>query len=245
MRAHYLCYFGLREESKNMKVLLDLLIRCIQEILMYLLNRGLFWVQEQCISLTFAKLLAAFSQQKWHSDPISFIIGLFPNQITSIRNVAPLITSTELKHALLLFEQSIEVIGLDDGIRKFCIWNAFLWLEPVGYGLSTQQRPHSEVFANITQVSDRVHIPIKIIIILDLKGTTDTLLNLFLIYLIQTMILPDILLNVIVYLSDLLWYCCDVSFYYFLVKQRSFLGFSAGIAYQACGSSDQENWLQS
>lgn len=104
-----------------MKVLLDLLIRCIQEVLIYLFNRSLFWVQEQRISLTFAKLLATFSQQKRHSDPISFIIGLFPNQIASICYVAPLITSTELKHALLLFEQPIEVISLDDGIRKFRI----------------------------------------------------------------------------------------------------------------------------
>lgn len=59
------------------------------------------------------------------------------------------------------------------------------------------------------------------------------------------MILPDVLLDVSVYLSDLLRYCCDVSFYYFLVQQRSFFGFPAGIAYQARGSSDQEDWLQS
>lgn len=99
-----------------MKVLLHFIIRSIQEVLVYLFNRSLLGIQEQCISLTFAELLPTFSQQKRHSDPISFIIGLFSYQITSVCYVSPLITPTELKNALLLLEQSIEVVSLDDGV---------------------------------------------------------------------------------------------------------------------------------
>ena len=145
-----------RQEGQHADALEYISIADIAPVLVELERAGLVGVKPDGVALGLAELLALSVGDDRTGEHIHIHATYLVDQVKAGREVAPLVGSTKLQHAMVFVEQVQEVVALQHLVAELGEGNAIFGIQSTGNGVFGEHGAQTEVLADVTQEVDDI-----------------------------------------------------------------------------------------
>ena len=147
----------LRQEREHLQQVLHLAVRAVEPELVELVWAQHSAVKPDGVAFGLAELLTLSVGDNRAGEHVHIHATYLVDQVKTGREVAPLVGSAKLKHAMVFVEQVHEVVALQHLVAELGEGNAIFRIQPTGNGVFGEHGTQTEVLADVTQEVDDVH----------------------------------------------------------------------------------------
>ena len=147
----------LRQEREHLQQVLHLAVGAVEPELVELVRAQHSAIKPDGVTFGLAELLALSVGDDRTGEHVHIRATYLVDQVKTGREVAPLVGSAKLQHALVFVEQMQEVVALQHLIAELGEGNALFRIQSTGDGVFGKHGAQTEVLADVTQEVDDVH----------------------------------------------------------------------------------------